>query len=282
MPRVDAHHHFWDPLTRTYPWMVGDALSPIRRPFSPEDLKSLLAKANIDKTVLVQTVSDIDETREFLKIAVDTDYVAGVVGWVDLTATDITQQLNTLKSGVGGEYLVGIRHQVHDENNPDWISLPEVMRGITAIGEAGLVYDLLIKERELPASILCIKANPNVKFVIDHIAKPTIASGELQPWSDLMTEIAAQKNVWCKLSGMVTEANWDDWTPQTLAPYVNKLLALFGDDKLMFGSDWPVCLLASDYAGVTNALENLTQHLDQSAKEKLWGQNAMQLYSLKI
>ncbi|MEM7462120.1 MAG: amidohydrolase family protein, partial [Pseudomonadota bacterium] len=204
---VDSHHHFWDPAKRDYYWMEGDEVSAIRKPFSSTDLRPLIGDSGISHTVIVQTIPSLDETREFLQIAADTDFVAGVVGWADLVDPNIDDVLSDLKSGPGGEYLVGIRHQIHDEEDPDWPACPDVIDGVAAVGRAGLVYDLLTRERELPASLKLVAANPQTSFVMDHISKPRIAAGEMQPWQDLMTELAGFDNVWCKISGMITEAD---------------------------------------------------------------------------
>jgi len=282
MPRVDSHHHFWDPSRRHYYWMSGDELAPIRRPMGPEDLRPLLAAGRIDNSVILQTIPDVDETREFLATAAATDFVAGVVGWVDLTDPGIDAVLADLKAGPGGEYLVGIRHQVHDEEDADWIARPDVIQGVGAVGAAGLVYELLSKERELEACVSCVDANSGMRFVVDHIAKPRIAEGAMEPWSGRMENIAARPNVCCKLSGMVTEADWKAWTPADLAPYVARVMELFGEDRVLFGSDWPVCLLAAEYADVVGALETLVNPLGPAVAAKVFGANAIALYGLEV
>ncbi len=247
---VDAHHHFWDPSRRDYPWM-GEELVPIRHRFGPAELSPLLAAEGVDRTVLVQTISSADETREFLATAAGTAFVAGVVGWVDLTKPSVGDALAELRAGAGGTFLVGIRHQVHDEPDPRWLLRDDVQRGIEAVGDAGLVYDLLVKARELPAAVELARSFPDLRFVLDHIAKPRIAAGPRDPeWEQAMAPLAECANVYCKLSGMVTEARWTDWTPDDLLPYVSRVLEWFGPKRCMFGSDWPVCLLASDYARV--------------------------------
>ncbi|MGI9399765.1 MAG: amidohydrolase family protein [Rhizobiaceae bacterium] len=282
MKWVDSHHHFWDPSRRDYYWMDAEILSPIRVSKSPEDLRPLINRVGIAHTVIVQTIPSLDETREFLQTAADTDFVAGVVGWADLTDPDIDIVLANLKSGPGGKYLVGIRHQIHDEENPDWAARPDVINGVAAVGRAGLVYDLLTRERELPASLKLVAANPQVTFVMDHISKPRIAEGEMQPWQDLMTELAGFNNVWCKISGMVTEADWKNWTVEDLEPYVAHVIKSFGTDRLLFGSDWPVCNLAGDYRSVFSSAETLVRKLAPEAFDKVFAQNAVRLYGLKV
>jgi L-fuconolactonase len=254
---VDSHHHFWDPSRRDYPWM-GDELAAIRRPFGPAELAPLIAAAGIDWTVLVQTISSLDETREFLDTAATTDFVAGVVGWVDLTDPALAGTLRDLRAGAGGRFLVGIRHQVHDEPDPRWLLRADVRRGIHAVGNADLVYDLLVRTRELPAAVELVSDFPDMRFVLDHIAKPRIAAGPRDlEWEQAMAPLAERQNVACKLSGMMTEADWNTWTPDQLQPYVARVLDWFGPERCMFGSDWPVSLLASDYARIVSTMKEL-------------------------
>lgn len=278
--RIDAHHHFWNPQEADYPWMAPDALTPIRRPFGPQDMAPLIAAAGITRTVLVQTRSDMEETRAFLAYAQDNAFIAGVVGWIDLTGPDVLAAIGQLRQAPGGAFLKGIRHQAHDEDDADWLARPDVVAGIAAVGREGLAYDLLVRERELPAAIRCVDANPNVRFVLDHMAKPRIAEGVMEPWSSLMAELAGRPNVWCKVSGLVTEADWDRWTVHDLAPYVARVIALFGSERLIFGSDWPVCLLAADYARVVLAAEELLAPLGEYGRTRVFGGNAAQVYQL--
>jgi L-fuconolactonase len=272
---VDSHHHFWDPSRRDYAWM-GDELASIRRPFGPNELAPLLASAGIDRTVLVQTISSLDETREFLNTAASTDFIAGVVGWVDLTDPSVADTLRELRAGSGGSLLVGIRHQVHDEPDPRWLLRPDVRRGVRAVGNAGLVYDLLVRTRELPAAVELVSDFPDMRFVLDHIAKPRIAAGPRDlEWEQAMEPLAEHENVACKLSGMMTEADWNAWTPQQLQPYVTRVLDWFGPERCMFGSDWPVSLLASDYARTVSTMKELVGEDD-----KVFGGAAARVYGL--
>ena len=277
---IDAHHHFWDPTRRDYYWMGGDELASIRKPMGPEDLRPLLAQNNVDRTVIVQTVPTVEETEEFLSIAASTDFVAGVVGWVDLTDPGVSDTLAELKTGENGKWLVGIRHQVHDEEDPTWVAREDVIRGIKAVGAAGLAYDLLPKQRELPACLPAVDANPDMRFVVDHIAKPLIAAGEMEPWAARLEELSKRPNVFCKLSGIVTEADWTGWKPEDLKPYVDRVLEWFGEERVMFGSDWPVCLLASDYSTVKGTLESLLGNPAGETYVKIFGGNATTFYRL--
>ena len=276
---VDAHHHFWDPATADYPWMTDD-LAAIRRRFAPADLAPHLAATGVERTVLVQTRSSVVETREFLETAAATPFVAGVVGWVDLTADDVADAIAELRAGPGGEWLVGIRHQVHDEPDPDWLLRPEVQRGIAAVGRAGLAYDLLVRSRELPAALLTVRALPNVRFVIDHLAKPPIGEGLLQPWADLIAPFGELPNAWCKVSGMVTEADWNRWQPADFAPFVAHAVSVFGPGRLLFGSDWPVCLLAASYERVFELASGALGALSDPEQGAVFGKNAAEVYRL--
>jgi L-fucono-1,5-lactonase len=272
---VDSHHHFWDPSRRDYPWM-SDELAAIRRPFGPKELAPLVVSAGIDRTVLVQTISSLDETREFLNTAARTDFIAGVVGWIDLADPSAADVLAELLAGPGGRLLVGIRHQVHDEPDPRWLLRDDVRRGIRAVGDAGLVYDLLVRTRELPAAAELVSDFPDMAFVLDHIAKPRISAGPRDlEWEQAMVPLAAHENVACKLSGMMTEAEWNAWTPQQLQPYVTRVLDWFGLDRCMFGSDWPVSLLASDYARTVTTMKALV-----GESEYVFGGTATRVYGL--
>jgi L-fuconolactonase len=272
---VDAHHHLWDPAHRDYPWM-GEELASIRRRFDAGDLKPLLDANGVDRTVVVQTVSSLDETREFLRAAAENEFIAGVVGWVDLTDPSVAKTVGELQRGEGGSFLVGIRHQVHDEPDPEWLLREEVQNGIAAVGEAGLVYDVLVRTRELPAALETVKRHAGMRFVIDHAAKPRIAAGARdEAWETALAQLAACANVTCKLSGLVTEADWKTWTPGQLEPYVNRVLGWFGPERCMFGSDWPVCLLAAPYADVLKALRSIA-----GDDANIFGGTATRVYGL--
>jgi L-fuconolactonase len=274
---VDAHHHFWDPGRADYPWLTDD-LTVIRRPFGPADLAPLLASAGVDASILVQTRSSLDETREFLATAAAVPFIRGVVGWVDLTDPAVEDTIAELRDGAGGDRLVGIRHQVHDEPDPDWLLRDDVRRGIAAVGRAGLVYDLLVRSRELPASRALVGALTDVRFVVDHLAKPPIRDVEAEPWAELVASFGSLANASWKLSGLVTEADWERWTPADLAPFVDHALSALGPDRLIFGSDWPVCLLAAPYATVLATARRLTAGLNETERAGVFGRNARTVY----
>ena len=270
---VDAHHHFWNPSRRDYPWMAGSELDPIRRPFSPQDLQPLLEENGVEKTVLVQTVSSLDETKEFLELAGASKFVRGVVGWVDLTSPSLGK---TLASLYDGDLLVGVRHQVHDEPDPEWLLRTDVQRGIAAVGEHGLVYDLLVRTRELPAALVTVRRHRDISFVIDHAAKPRIAGGSWDAeWEKALAPFSDEPNVTCKLSGLVTEADWRSWTAEQLEPYVLRCLEWFGRERCMFGSDWPVCLLAGGYSRVLGVMRDIVGDDDE-----VFGGTATRVYGL--
>ncbi|TKA10920.1 amidohydrolase family protein [Actinacidiphila oryziradicis] len=278
--RIDAHHHFWDPDRYAYPWMAGREMDPVRRAFGPGDMQPLLDAADITGTVLVQTLSDGGETREFLRLAASTPFVRGVVGWVDLTSPQVGDALDALLADDNGRFLVGIRHQVHDERDPNWLCRDDVRRGLRAVADRGLSYDLLVRARELPAAVATVKALPELNFVVDHIAKPTIAAGADGLWAQWMPALAQCPNVTVKLSGMITEAAWASWTPNDLRPFVSRIYQWFGADRLMFGSDWPVCLLAGTYESVIEGLTAAIGTLSAAEIAALFGGTAHAFYRL--
>jgi len=228
-PVVDSHQHFWDPARADYPWMTDD-VAELRRRFGPEDLEPLLRECGVAGTVVVQARQSLLETRELLALAEETPFLLGVVGWVDLIG-DVTAQLAELPGP-----LVGARHLVHDEPDPGWLLRDDVQRGIAALGAAGLVFDLLVRTRELPAAIETVRRHSETGFVLDHVAKRPPEDAE---WAKRVAELAELPNVACKLSGLFTESRPQDTVAQALE--------WFGADRCMFGSDWPVSLLAVDY-----------------------------------
>jgi L-fuconolactonase len=278
---VDAHHHFLDPEHTEYPW-ITPTLAAIDRRFGPEDLGPELTAAGIDRSVLVQTISSSEETRQLLATAARVPFIAGVVGWVDLTDPDVAGSIDRLRAGPGGDRLVGIRHQVHDEPDPAWLLRADVKRGLAAVEAASLTYDLLVRARELPAALQVARTRPGLRLVIDHLAKPPIRSGVLEPWSTLLRRSGGFPNVWCKVSGLVTEADWAAWQPNDLAPYVAVALEAFGPSRLIFGSDWPVCLLAASYERVVSVARGLTASLSASERDAVFGGAAARAYALSL
>jgi L-fuconolactonase len=276
--RVDAHHHLWDLSVRDQDWIDAETMPAIRRDFSVADLAAVAG--GIDRTVLVQTVTVAEETPEFLEIADENALIGGVVGWVDLTAGSVADDLAKLRDGIGGQWLRGIRHQVQGEADPRWLCRDDVQRGLQAVFDAGLLYELLIRPHQLPAAVETVAAFQDSPFVLDHCAKPPIASGELEPWAASLRELAGFENVTCKLSGLVTEADWTQWTVDDLRPYADVALEAFGPGRLIFGSDWPVCLLAASYSDVVKAAEELTSGLNETERGQVFGGNAARVYTL--
>ncbi|WP_340374652.1 amidohydrolase family protein [Streptomyces sp. SS7] len=279
---VDSHHHVWDLSVRDQDWISKGELAPLRRNFTLADLAPEARAAGVTATVLVQTITVPEETPEFLALAADSDLVAGVVGWTDLTAPGIAETLAGLRAGPGGEYLVGIRHQVQSEPDPRWLVRPDVLRGLSSVAEAGLVYDLVVKPHQLAAAVAAAERLPGLTFVLDHLGKPPVESGELVPWAQQIRRLAALPNTVCKLSGMVTEADWGSWTTAAFAPYADTALDAFGPGRLMFGSDWPVCRLAATYAEVVTVARELTAGLGPAERHDVFTGTAVRTYDLPV
>jgi L-fuconolactonase len=278
-PIIDSHQHFWNPEQRDYSWLTDPKIA---RPFGPADLKPLLDETGVQATVVVQTVSDLDETVELLQLASEHDFIAGVVGWADLTDPHIQRTLEDLRGGPNGSWLVGIRHQVHDEPDENWLGRDDVQAGLAAVAEVGLVYDLLVRPRHLDEALRTAQDFPHLRFVIDHMGKPDIASGEIEAWNTSIHEFAGLENVACKLSGILTEAG-DNWSVDTLHPYVRNVVEVFGPHRLMFGSDWPVSLMAADYGTVLRTLRETLEGLEHLTDDDIgavFGRTAAHWYAL--
>ncbi|MFD0419747.1 amidohydrolase family protein [Streptomyces sp. NPDC127108] len=278
---VDAHHHVWDLAVRDQDWITGPALAPIRRTFTVDDLAPHARAAGVVATVLVQTVTVAEETPEFLALAKDSDLIAGVVGWTDLTRPDVADTLAALTELPGGAHLVGIRHQVQSDPDPQWLLRADVRRGLAAVADAGLVYDLVVRPEQLPICAEAAARLPHVTFVLDHLGKPPVASGGLEPWTASLRALASLPNTVAKLSGLVTEADWESWTVAGLRPYADTALEAFGPARLMFGSDWPVSGLAATYGEVMDAARALTDELSASERAEVFAGTARRVYGLR-
>ncbi|MFI9100183.1 amidohydrolase family protein [Streptomyces fildesensis] len=277
---VDSHHHLWDLAVRDQDWITGDALAPLRRNFALADLEPEARAAGVEATVVVQTVTVPGETPELLALANGDNLVAGVVGWADLTHPGIADTLAALRELPGGDRLAGIRHQVQSEPDPRWLLRQDVLHGLAAVAAAELVYELVVLPHQLPAAYTAAELRPELTFVLDHLGKPPIASGELRPWADAVRQLATLPNTVCKLSGMITEADWETWTTTGLAPYADTVLDAFGPDRLMFGSDWPVCRLAGSYTQVVDTARELTGSLGPAEREAVFSGTATRVYGL--
>ncbi|QJD79239.1 amidohydrolase family protein [Spirosoma rhododendri] len=272
---IDAHQHFWhyDPVRDSW---ITDDMAVIQRDFLPEDLEPVLVQNGIDGCVAVQADQSLAETQFLVQMAQTYDIVKGVVGWVDLTAPDLRDQLSEL-----AQYpeLKGFRHVAQAEPN-DFLARPAIVAGIRQLAEFGFTYDILIYPNQLKAALHLVREVPEVSFVVDHIAKPYVKTGEITRWSNFMTQLAAQPNVQCKLSGLVTEADWQNWSKRDFFPYLNVLFDRFGPDRLMFGSDWPVCLVAANYTQVKTLIEEYVDPWGSDVRDKIFGANAVSFYRL--
>lgn len=280
--RIDSHHHVWDLSVREQGWMVGEALNPIKKNFSIDDLRQAITGCGIDKTVVVQTVTNYDETPELLELADTDNLVAGVVGFLKIDAEDAISHLDSYQSLRGFKYLVGIRDIAHDYEDVKYLSKPQVIKNVRELGKRGLVYDLLTKTPHMRAAIDLVKACPNTKFVLDHISKPYIAKGDMQPWADQITELASFENVVVKVSGLFTEADWKNWKKEDFWPYLEHITKSFTPNRMMFGSDWPVCLLAATYRQSIDLVEEFTSKFSESEKNAFWAGTANKAYGLNL
>jgi L-fuconolactonase len=276
--RIDAHHHVWDLSVRDQDWMEGERFAPIRRSFDLDDLRTAAASSSIDGTILVQTVADPAETGEFLDLAAADELVVGVVGWVDLDSprsmSDLDRHLDRAEAGS----LVGIRDLAQYRPDPGWFARTEVVEAIRGIGRRRLTFDLLIQPHQLSAATAAVSACPDQLFVLDHLGKPPIAAGALEPWATAIRRLASRPNVACKVSGVITEANWSAWRTVDVRPYFSVVLEAFGPARLMFGSDWPVCTLAGSYDRVVGLAEELTRGFGEAEREEFWSGTATRYY----
>ena len=275
---VDSHHHFWDLDRLDYPWM-SPGPNVLRRNYLPEDLAPLLDAGGVSRTVVVQATHAAAEAGFLLDLAEATSFVAGVVAWVDLTSPDVGKVLDGL---MRTPKLVGIRHQVHDEADEAWLVRDHVVRGLREVASRGLAYDLLLRPRHLKYVRPLADRVPNLRMVVDHIAKPLIAQGVMEPWADDIAAIAAIAPVVCKVSGMVTEADHANWTTGDLGPYVSHVVEQFGFERLMWGGDWPVCRLAATYEQVLGAALDMVCGTSDEDRDRFLGGTAVDFYRLEV
>jgi L-fuconolactonase len=275
--RIDSHQHFWKYDPAEYPWIRQDW--PLRRDYLPPDLEPLLKEQGLEGSIAVQARQSVEETRWLLQLADRHPTVKGVVGWVDLRSDQLSEQLGEFS---GNPRLVGVRHVVQDEPDDSFMLRPDFLRGVGQLGRHELVYDLLVFPRQLPAAIELAGRFPDQPFVLDHIAKPPIRAGTISPWSEQIGELARLPNVSCKIYGLVTEAEWTGWRPADFRPYLDVIFDAFGVERLMFGSDWPVCQLAASYAGVLELLREYAGKLSAGDQDLLFGSNAARVYGLGV
>lgn len=274
--RIDAHHHLWRYSEEEYSW-IGPGMQAIARDFLPYSLQSELGASGVSGSVVVQTRQTLPETEWLLGLADGSAWIRGVVGWAPIADRHFPAILEKLRTS---KKLKGLRHIIQAEPDDEFILRQEFNAGIKALGASGLVYDILIYERHLPAAIRFVDRHPNQVFVLDHLAKPRIRERVLEPWRTNLLELGKRENLYCKLSGMVTEADWSKWTVSDLRPYVHAALQAFGPARLMFGSDWPVCLLASTYDRWYRTAEELLSELSETEKKLVLGTVAARIYSL--
>jgi L-fuconolactonase len=256
-------------------------MAAIDADFAPSDLEPLATAGAVTQTVVVQAIGSEAETADLLGTAAGSTLICGVVGWVDLTAPDTADRLRRLRAAPGGDRLVGVRSLVQSEPDPAFLDRADVRRGIAAVAEAGLAFDLVVHPDQLPAVIRVAAALPRVPLVLDHLGKPALACGDLTGWARDLGALARRPNVSAKLSGLVTEADWSAWTPRDLRPAVAHALEVFGPDRLMFGSDWPVCLLATTYQRWIDVLSELLVECDGRQQDAIWRRTARRVYRLE-
>lgn len=274
--RIDSHHHLWRYNDRDYTWMSA-AMGVLRRDFLLPEFEEALGQGGIEGAVTVQARQTTEETRWLLDLTQTTATIRGVVGWAPLAHPSVRERLEEFAHS---PKLKGVRHVLHDEPDDDYMLRDDFNRGVGLLREYGLVYDILIFEHHLPRTIEFVDRHPNQVFTVDHIAKPRIRSRLLSPWREWLRELARRENVYCKVSGMVTEADWKAWTPEDLTPYFDVVLSTFGPKRIMFGSDWPVLNLAASYPRWVETVQRAFATLSESEQSRIWGETAVEAYSL--
>lgn len=275
--RIDAHQHFWHYTQQEYGW-IGPDMAILKQDHLPPDLAPLLEAVGVEGTVAVQARQNLEETRWLLDLADRYSLIKGVVGWVDLRSPELARQLERY---CAHPKFRGVRHVVQDEPDDQFMLRQDFLRGIRTLADFGLTYDILIFPRHLPVACELVERLPDQPFMLDHIAKPFIKQGALHPWDEDIRRLAAFPNVVCKVSGMVTEADWDRWQPSDFRPYLDVVFEAFGPQRIVFGSDWPVCTLAANYEQVVEILLDYTQQLSEEEQAYVWGQAAASFYGLE-
>ncbi len=277
MMRIDAHQHFWTYSPAEYPW-IGAGMERLARDYAPAELAAVAGPQGVAGSVAVQARQSLGETRWLLKLADDSPFIRGVVGWVDLRSERVAEELAVFAAH---KKFVGVRHVVQDEPDQRFLLGEDFVRGVRILGQFGLTYDLLVYPQQLPAAVELAGTLPEQQFILDHLAKPRIKTGELAEWRRDIEDLARHPNVACKLSGLVTEAAWRQWQRADFTPYMAVALDAFGPERLMFGSDWPVCLLSGEYDDVTGIIADFIGALAGDEQSLIWGNTARRVYQLR-
>jgi L-fuconolactonase len=274
--RIDTHQHFWRYSPAEYGWM-GPNMEMLKKDHLPVDLEPLLKPSHVDATVVVQARQTIEESEWLLELSNQFQFINGVVGWVDLPSPEVHEQLERLASH---PKFCGVRHVIQDEPDDQFMLRADFLRGLSHLAKFDLTYDLLLYPRHLPPAVEVVKRFPEQRFVLDHVSKPLIKERKLAPWDTDIRRLAKFENVYCKISGIVTEADWQDWRPVDFKPYLDIVFESFGTRRIMIGSDWPVCTLAGSYSQVMQMAADCVQPLSKDEQEHIWSVNAIQLYGL--
>lgn len=274
--RIDSHQHFWKYSPSEHTWMTPE-MGTLKRDYLPDDLRPLLDKVGFSGSIAVQARQNLAETSWLLSLAKDCSNIFGVVGWVDLQSPDVEHELKTFADN---PHLVGVRHVVHDEPDDEFMLRPEFQQGIRLLTDFDLAYDLLLFPRHLKPAVELVKRFPEQRFVLDHSAKPRIAEGSFSPWREGLNELAQFPNVFCKLSGFVTEARWRNWTAGDIRPYLDIVTEAFGDKRLMIGSDWPVCTLSGSYQSTMGLVCRYIEQFSQEIQSDILGRNCARFYKI--
>ena len=273
---IDSHQHFWQFDPGQYAW-ITEEMAVLQHDFLPDDLAPLLKSSGFDASIVVQARHILEENDWLLALSDQYDFVRGVIGWVDLCTEDVSSQLRRYG---GHRKFKGVRHVVHDEPNIEFMLLPEFRRGIRALADFGLTYDLVLRPVHVPVALKLVREFPRQPFVVDHIAKPLIKDCKTAPWQEDLEALAQFENVYCKLSGMVTETNWRAWRPEEFVPYLEVVFNAFGPERVMIGSDWPVCTLSGDYGEVMDIVNNFVQRFPLELHNQILGDNCARFYGV--
>ena len=274
--KIDTHQHFWKYSKEQYPW-IGEGMEVLAQDRLPADLEPLLEANGIDGTVAVQARQVVEETEALLAMAEEYDFIRGVVGWVDLRSPNVEARLERFRDRTK---MVGVRHVVQDEPDEKFVLREDFMRGIGKLKAYDLVYDILVFPHQLPAAIELVKRFPDQVFILDHMAKPYIKDKQMPPWESDIRKLASLENISCKLSGMVTEADWHNWTAEDFRSYMEVVLEAFGAERLTIGSDWPVCTLAGQYGSVISIAADFIAQLSDNEQKAIWERNPERIYGL--